>query len=107
MIKYHNQTFDIVKEFDCRVLSFSYKEGGSFFTAIPISSKEYRDEQLKRGRKLPCKVDVCRGKRTTEFKIIDDWGSIHTVILSNGHKVDIEKAITQAKTKHGLEITET
>jgi len=105
MIKYKNQIFDIVKEFDCVTLEFGYKEGGSFFTHLPISPKNFRDEYLFRDhQKMPDKVLVVYHKDTTEFKIFDDLGRVCLVELSNDHEKEIKNAIQQAKDIWGLEV---
>ena len=43
-ILFENQEFDLIREFDCHVVSLAYHEGGTFFTCIPISPLEHREK---------------------------------------------------------------
>ncbi len=101
MIKYRDNTFDKIRDFDCITLSFGYKEGGGFFTHLPISDKKYRDARLKRGRAMPDKVEVKVSSKTTDFIITDDWRGEEIVTIDNEHKQEIEYAIKKAR-EYGL-----
>ena len=85
---------DTIREFDCRVISIKYNGGGGFFTALPISPKEYR-ESLK--HELPDKVEVTYDSEYTIFTITDDWGNEYTVAIDNHHQTAINNAINSAK----------
>jgi hypothetical protein len=68
-----------------------FKEGGSFYTSIPISSKEYRS---KFNRTPEVRVQV--EENNTVFNIIDDYGVKYVVEISNDWQTIIEGAILSA-----------
>ena len=92
MIYYKDMKFDKVEQFDCHVLSFEYKEGGRYWTVLPISPLEYRKDYPTGA----C-VEVEYGKRSTKFFITDDCRRTHIVILTNKHKEAIEFAVNEAR----------
>ena len=85
--------YDILyQKFDCHVLSFGYNEGdGGYMTVIPISDKEYREKHPTKAR-----VDVRISLGVTSFRIYDDRGEQHLVILCNSLKEEIQQAIKSA-----------
>ncbi len=85
---------DKIREFDCCILSIDCKGGGGYFTAFPISPKEYRESC---GRTMPDKVTVEQDDETTTFIITDDWGHDYEVSIDNVHHVGIEHAKDKAK----------
>lgn len=87
--------YDIPVEFNCKVLFMKYKEGGSFFTSFPISDKEFRKSHPGLGR-TPS-VRVKKGEENTEFTIIDDYGVVYFVIISNNWLSIINGAIEAAR----------
>ena len=92
---------DIIRNFDCRILSIDCKDGGGYFTVFPISDKGHRDSLKEKGRILPDKVVVIDDDQFTTFHITDDWGVICKVRIDNIHYQSIKNAISKAK-EYGL-----
>ena len=96
MIKFEGREFKKVNKFDCRVCDFD-----NYFTVIPISPKNYRDEESAKGYTMSAKVVITEDDEFTHFDIRDDWKKIHRVSLTN----DMVKEIKTAKAaaiKQGL-----
>ena len=91
MIYYDGNKFDDIEAFDCISLSFSYKEGGSFFTCLPISSAEHRKENSTKAH-----VEVQINDTRTVFSIWCDWGRLSEVSVDNHHQEEIISAINSA-----------
>jgi hypothetical protein len=83
--------YDFPIEFNCKNLYMGSKEGATFSTSIPISSKEWR---VKFGRIPEVRVKVEKAK--TIFNIIDDYSQKYIVEISNEHQSIIEGAILSA-----------
>ena len=96
MVEFEGRQYDEVIKFDCRILNFT-----RYFTVLPISPKEYRDEEADKGHKLPCKVEINEDDKFTHFDITDDWHKVYRVSLTNDMKKEI-KAAKKAARKEGL-----
>jgi hypothetical protein len=83
--------YDIPIEFDCKKLFMKFKEGGSFFTSLPISSKEWR---TKFNRTPEVRVKVKEDK--TIFNIKDDYNQKYIIEISNDWQEIINGAIRAA-----------
>ncbi len=92
---------DIVRNFDCYVLSIDTKGGGGYFTSFPISPKVYREALKSKGRILPDKVEINYDGEFTIFLITDDWGNKYEVSIENCHYSAIQYGIEKAK-EYGL-----
>ncbi len=98
MIEYKRQKYDSIEQFDCRVISLKYKEGGGFFTCIPISPLAHRktDGYARYRHELPSVTVTVRAKDTT-FTMVDDWGHRHKLKIDNSHSEEIASAIESAR----------
>jgi hypothetical protein len=85
--------FDYINKFDCHIIDLGYKEGGSFFTALPISPLEYR----KSHPNDKVGVRVSKNQKKTTFFISDDYGLIHQIVIDNIHEKEINNAIDAAR----------
>jgi hypothetical protein len=101
MIKYNGMKFDSIRTFDCITLSFSGGTGGNYTTCLPISDKQWREQEIAKGRNMKAKVEVKNKGTYTQFNITDDWGTIETVIIDNIHDNEIKHAVNKAK-EYGL-----
>jgi hypothetical protein len=88
---------DIVREFDCHVLSIDFKGGGGFATVFPVSDKAYRDTRKAQGKATPNKVIIEDDGEFTTFLITDDWNTTFEVSIDNCHYPAIQRAIDKAK----------
>lgn len=87
-----------IREFDCHVVGLFTEKTlrGTFFTVIPISSKEYRD---KKPTKAKVKIEI--KKDYTIFKMFSDWGSCSVMEIHNSLKDEISVA-KEAAIEQGL-----
>lgn len=76
-------TFDSLIRFDGRSV-----EGNNFFTHLPISPKDYREE---RGD-FPVFIQFWKGETVTEFVVTDDWGEQHVLLIPNKMSEVIEQS---------------
>lgn len=81
-----------INAFDCRVVDLkTTKDGGGFFTCIPISDLEFR-----KTHNCKCWVDMKIEKKYTHFTIYNDWGTPSIMCVPNYMKDKIDKAIEGA-----------
>lgn len=92
MIIFEDEIFIEIEKFDCISLGLKRAGGGSYFTVFPISPKEHRAKH----QNIQANVEIKQTKDFTVFYITDDWGTIHTVQITNDHKKEIEAAIQLA-----------
>lgn len=84
--------FSIIK-FDCVSIHLQpVKEGGGYFTHLPISPKEYR---AKKEDSKAC-VALYKTDSYVHFIITDDWGEKRTMKIPVTMSVEIETAIKAA-----------
>lgn len=77
-----------INRFDGRIVDLRLlKDGGGYFTALPISPKEYR---LSNPTKA--KVIISEGEFRTVFTIYDDWGEKHIMEIPRSMVKEIEEA---------------
>lgn len=70
---WQDSEYDYINEFDCHIVDLGYKEGGSYFTCIPISCLEYR----KTSKKKCQQVVIKNNDKYVEFHIRDDWDILY------------------------------
>ena len=87
--------YDIPIEFNCKNLLMKYKEGGTFYTGFPISSKEFRKSYPDLGRTPSIKVK--KREQETTFVITDDYEQKYFITISNDWQSIIEEAIKAAR----------
>lgn len=102
MIIFEGQEYSEIIKFDCTVINLRTAKGRGYFTALPISSKKYRDEQIKTGGTLgeiglKAKVEIIKILYFIKFKITDDWGKTHRIYISKDMKKEIAAAKESAK----------
>ena len=82
-----------IKKFDCHIVDLQFtKEGGGYFTVLPISPLEYRRENSTQA-----KVIINKEETVTQFIIYDDWGTPHEMVIPNYFAQDIFNAEQAAK----------
>jgi len=75
-----------IKRFDCRVVELDVtKEGGTYFTVLPISPFKFRMQTPTKA-----KLKVSKLKDHIQFVIYDDWGSTHTLKIPKTMKKEIK-----------------
>jgi len=99
MVIFEGREYQKIRKFDCIVLNFQNTEGPGYFTVLPISPKEYREEQTKAGRTTKAKVEIIEYLHFVKFEITDDRGEIHRVTISKDMKKEITAAKDSAKQK--------
>lgn len=99
MIIFEGQEYQKIHKFDCTVLNFQTAKGCGYCTVLPISPKEYREEQTKAGRTMKAKVEIIEYLHFIGFEITDDWGKIHSVTISKDMPGEIVTAKESAKPK--------
>ena len=96
MVIFQGREYAKIKKFDCCVIDLEHEHGGGVFTALPISSLEHRTKPGHRD--FPDNVIVNDTGLFTIFKITDDWGTMHIVMISSkDHQAEIQSAIEAAK----------
>ena len=112
-IIWNDREFWGIQDFDCHTIRLrTYKEDPSYgddpkatnyFCWIPISHKEYRDEQLAAGRRVSSRVVVMRKKAYTVFTIYDDWNVPHVMQIPN-YMTDVIQQGIQGARDQGLPV---
>ncbi len=88
MILWQNDIYHGIIKFDGRIIYLRKSEdGGTYFTILPISEKEYR-------KKHPTKACVRMSQEGVKirFEITDDWGDNYFLYISTDMENQIEKA---------------
>lgn len=89
---FENREYDHINKFDCRIVDLGFKEGGSFFTVLPVSDLEYRENNPTKAS-----VTVSYNKQYATFLIASDWGQVYTIKIPISMIKEIEAAINAAK----------
>jgi hypothetical protein len=80
---FNNEEYFKIIKFDCNVVDLSYKEGGGYFTVLPVSTHS--------------KVEINKDNNRTTFIITDDWGKVHVMLIPNFMNEEIATAIKSAE----------
>lgn len=90
---YNRKPFLSIIEFDCRIIHLNTICGGTFFTVLAISNKDYREAHPMTDR---AKVVINKDQIYTHFNITDDWGDLFTLSIPNYMNEYIDTAILKA-----------
>lgn len=80
---FNNEEYFKIIKFDCNVVDLAHKEGGGYFTVLPVSTRS--------------KVEVKKDDTHTNFIITDDWGKVHIMLIPNFMNDEIAIAIKGAE----------
>lgn len=94
-VVWQGKQYEAIDKFDCRVVGLKNELNGygGYFTVIPISSKEYRENE----RETKAAVVITENAGWTLFSIYSDWGECYEMNIHNSLKKEIEFAETVAK----------
>lgn len=82
-----------INKFDCRIVDLkSTKNGGTYFTGIPISPLEYRKKNPTKAEVKIIKVEITKSVNYTIFIVYDDWGTPHKMMIPDTMSEEIKIA---------------
>lgn len=93
MVLFEGNEFSSIEEFDGHILSFGSEINGKcigFFTVLPISPKDYRDEYYTVDY---AKIEISNIKDFVVFNIFTDRKRPYSVRIREQYKEEIKKAI--------------
>jgi hypothetical protein len=105
--KFNGKIIDLRVDYDDKELIDKIKNKynnlgcAGYFTVLPISDKEFRNNEdgccSKQNVEVIINKNLYGWENYTVFMIFDDWGNQHTIYIQNIHKDEIEKAIESTK----------